>query len=308
MDEFTCPPDHPHGRFQTCYRTHGCRCKPCRAREARRKAGERARIREGRHEGMADPTWVAGHIQALKLCGMTARDIARCSGLNEASIHRIDEGRVKRVYPQTAKAILAVRPESVAWRAEKAWVNPVGTLRRVQALMALGHSGRDISRRTGHNSEWVAKLLRSPLRVEERSRLAVVRVFEEMSMERPEGPYAERTRGIAARRGYAPPLAWDDDIDDPAAVPDVDGAKGMDEQARHDDMVRRALEGEHIERLTIRARREAVTVLNERRWSASRIAAHIGVNPKTIERDRAALSLPIYLANATHKKDGTVAA
>lgn len=37
-------------------------------------------------------------------------------------------------------------------------------------------------------------------------------LYDELSMVRPEGTYAGITRRQAARRGWLPPLAWDDDL------------------------------------------------------------------------------------------------
>ena len=34
MTDHICPPDHRHGANTTCYRTHRCRCVPCRQSNA----------------------------------------------------------------------------------------------------------------------------------------------------------------------------------------------------------------------------------------------------------------------------------
>lgn len=172
---------------------------------------------------MQSAEWVVAHLQALKLMGMTSRDIARCAGVNEATVHRLLAQEHATVFPATARAILAVRPSTSTWRERRAWVSPAGTVRRVQALMAIGHSGLAISARAGKHPEWATRLLSgisSRGFVEEATRAAVAEVYEVMSMEIPEGQYAARTRAAAARRGFVPPLAWDEDtIDDPTAGP-----------------------------------------------------------------------------------------
>lgn len=178
---------------------------------------------------MQSPDWVIAHLHALKHHKMTNRDIARCAGVNEATIHRLLAGGNTIVFPQTARAIMAVRPDTPTWREEKAWTNPTGTIRRLQALMAVGHDGQAISTRAGKHREWASRILRGAASqgyIEERTRVAVAEIYDQMWMDAPTGSYANRTRAIAARRGYMPPLAWDDDtIDDPTATPQITGPK-----------------------------------------------------------------------------------
>jgi hypothetical protein len=84
---------------------------------------------------------------------------------------------------------------------------------------------------------------------------AITRVYDELSMTVPQddeagrspraGRIHDRQRRLAARRGWAPPLAWDDDtIDDPAATP-ATGARERAWSTRHDEtVVERILAGE----------------------------------------------------------------
>lgn len=99
-------------------------------------------------------------------------------------------------------------------------VPALGTVRRLQALQALGWGIPDIARVSGISE----KTLRNPayrgVSVHRDTATAVVAAYERLSMTVPDGPYAERGRRLARRLGYAPPLAWDDDaIDDPTATP-----------------------------------------------------------------------------------------
>lgn len=95
-----------------------------------------------------------------------------------------------------------------------------GTLRRIEALQALGWSMATIGRRTGHSEYW-AYVIRRHERVHESTAREISRVYEELSMTLPpETMYTARTRASARAKGYAPPLAWDDiDRDEaPAAM------------------------------------------------------------------------------------------
>jgi transcriptional regulator with XRE-family HTH domain len=89
-------------------------------------------------------------------------------------------------------------------------VPALGTRRRIQALMALGHSGADIGRRLGVTYQSVHKYERDTAELIFASTAEkVARVYDEMSMTLPTSPHQHRIRKKAAARGYAPPLAFD---------------------------------------------------------------------------------------------------
>lgn len=94
-------------------------------------------------------------------------------------------------------------------------VPAIGTVRRIQALQALGWTIADISRHSGIYE----KSLRNPCyrgnTVYRSTAEAVAATYEALCMTRPEGPYHHRCRLMAQRRGWPPPLAWDDIETDP---------------------------------------------------------------------------------------------
>jgi hypothetical protein len=98
-------------------------------------------------------------------------------------------------------------------------MDSTGTKRRIQALVALGWTLGEIAaaceKRSGN--AWTNEVLRSA-RVHSTTEALIRSAYDRMSMIRPEGPYRNRQRATAARKGYAPPLAWDD-IDDPLERP-----------------------------------------------------------------------------------------
>lgn len=107
------------------------------------------------------------------------------------------------------------------WRSKQTdlLVSSVGTKRRVRALNRLGWSSYALSERLGKAPCYVASLLRNDL-VSRRTAAVIARLFDELCMTVPPvSASSVRTRNYAARMGWPPPLAWDDDIDDPAAVP-----------------------------------------------------------------------------------------
>jgi hypothetical protein len=98
-----------------------------------------------------------------------------------------------------------------------------GSARRLQALAVMGHSTAALGARLGVTRTWVHHLQHSGHgTVSAELAAAISALYDELWDVR--GPSARSAR-VAARRGWAPALAWDDNcgdahwIDDPAAVP-----------------------------------------------------------------------------------------
>lgn len=100
-------------------------------------------------------------------------------------------------------------------------VSSTGTIRRIEALFALGWSGPKVAEAAGISVATIrAARYHKVATVHAATARAIVRAYDTLSMSRPEGHYADRARRMAQRKGWLPPLAWDDDsIDDPAAKP-----------------------------------------------------------------------------------------
>lgn len=101
----------------------------------------------------------------------------------------------------------------------------IGTVRRLRALIAIGWSQSDLAARLGVTQQQVSLLTRGiHPEVHVSTREAVTRLYDQLSMTVPTHRPAHsvnRTRADAARKGWAPPLAWDDDqIDNPDAQPE----------------------------------------------------------------------------------------
>lgn len=116
---------------------------------------------------------------------------------------------------------------------EQEWATHVGVSRRLQALMTLGWSARDLAERTGL-TEWYVQNLRNDVKhpkVRRETWQTIAAVYDALWDKPSPSAQASRTRGRARHFGYLPPLAWDDEtIDDPHAQPataDID--VGLDE-------------------------------------------------------------------------------
>lgn len=144
-------------------------------------------------------------------------------------------------------------------------VSPVGTHRRLRALAALGWTFADVADRLGCTCQAVHSIHRENT-IYLTTRIAIARVYDQLSMSRPEGRYATRARGQAAARGWMPPLAWEGmDIDDPDARPDRGPTIPSDQV--DDVAVLRALDGDTSVPLTRTERFEVVTKARALGWT-----------------------------------------
>lgn len=103
------------------------------------------------------------------------------------------------------------------------WAIPAqGAQRRVKALMALGWTGTDIAAAAGwDNRNYVMRVIHGqkgkPCRyIERKTHAAIADAYDRLCMTLPpHTPARARTRSLARKKGYAPPLAWDDIDTDP---------------------------------------------------------------------------------------------
>lgn len=96
-------------------------------------------------------------------------------------------------------------------------VSTLGTRRRIQALNALGWSNHEIAKRLGNDRSNLTRLIYGDtMTIALAAKVAAV--YEELSMRLPTGntQAIANVRNRAAKRGFAPPLAWDDIDNDPA--------------------------------------------------------------------------------------------
>lgn len=199
----------PHSGIPGC--TQSC-CRTARNRYDKRLRYLKA---TGRNPLVpAEP--VAEHLRALLAGDTSWRQVAEAANVSRGTLHSILNGR-KTVTRRVAERILAANPAP----AERALVDAIGAIRRIRALTALGHSSKVIAAAGPVERSAVSLLLngeRSLIRYGTHAR--VVTAYEALSMKPPApGMAMARARNRATREGWPPPLAWGEDIDDPAAVP-----------------------------------------------------------------------------------------
>jgi hypothetical protein len=171
----------------------------------------------------------------------------------------------------------------------------IGSRRRLQALQALGYGRTRLATELGYvNAGAIAYLMSNKSQtVTQAVDRRVREVYDRLSMlPPPTGAGPTRARTWARRRGFAVPLAWDDNtIDDPSARPH--GNYAQDDHARKTDIdpvaIERTIAGDRIQ-LTRAERFEVVTRMRAAGWSLVRIEAHTGITKpeRYIEREAVA--------------------
>lgn len=178
-------------------------------------------------------------VKELLAAGWSVRSIAEAAGVSPSVVSLLGRGQRTTVKRDTARRLLKVQPEALGQRAKgRGFVPKVGAVRRIQALLAIGHRHQDITAamlraqpNCGTRSQivlhqrgdWIARVTRD----------AVCAAYEELGMT---PGCSGKTRRLAAKYGYPPPLAWDDDtIDEPTGqpAPIADPSTEMDEVAVH---------------------------------------------------------------------------
>lgn len=207
----------------------GCTCSACvdwnrtyRARQARERALGRG------HYAPAAP--VRAHVRTLTTAGLGLPQIAKCSGVHASSISFLLYGKPsknlappRQIVRSNATAILGVTDTELAAGAR---VAAVGAQRRAQALVAVGWSLSELARETGIAPSGLRRVVYEGV-VWKATADKITAAYERLWDRAPAQDTPRRraavtqARRLAERKGWFPPLAWDDDqIDDPTAVPD----------------------------------------------------------------------------------------
>lgn len=237
----------------------------------------------------AEPT--SEQLRSLLDQGASHRAIARALGASQAGIANITTGRQRFVESWTATHVAALTlPDVIPY--ETTGFPATGTLRRIQALLAIGWTHTHLTRFTGVDTAGV--LHESPRRVSARTHHAVTAAYEEHALTL--GPSAVN-RSRSCRNGWAPPLAWDEDtIDDPSASAWVEaptpgqgrGVAHAAAQAEVDEVaVERAVAGDPPAVMTRGERVEAVRRLAKAGQPDGQIAAQMRIQVRSVERLRA---------------------
>lgn len=217
---------------------------------------------------------VARHVRHLRAAGATQAAIGRKAGVSRRTIAALELEPRPRMRVRHAQAILAVTlTDVVESPTDRMLVPAIGTQRRIKALLALGHSYQTVAAffPTGNPSHVALIIDRQQERVTRRIHDCACEAFRALSMT---PGRSEGTRRRARRRGYKPPLAWDEGSID---LPDAVGHGARIRVDVVDDVaVQRRMEGEHV-RLTQAEATEVVRRLYAQGLSSPQIATRTGL-------------------------------
>lgn len=215
---------HTHGD-NVMYVHHKCRCDVCRtARSDMERARRRAKLYGRSYLTDAEPA--RQHLRSLMAQGMGWKRIAKAAGLSPSSVFPIlwaqDTKSMKRpMRKQISKAMEAKLLAVTTDMAEGSVVNNLGSVRRLQALAAVGWSQSRLAQMLGMlpgnfgkviHGEREGILVSTARRIEE--------IFNEcwdkapVAATRFEQAGITRAKREALAKGWVTAAAWDD-IDDP---------------------------------------------------------------------------------------------
>lgn len=150
---------------------------------------------------------------------MSGTCIAKHADVAFSEVYHLIRGDRIYVLSDVARKIMAVEPVPMLEWSPGRQVPSIGTARRIQALVALGHTQAVLAAEIGCYENRIARSMRQPF-VTVAFALAVDEVYRRlMFTPAPDTLSARRSRMRAERAGWWPPLAWDD-IDDPAEKPE----------------------------------------------------------------------------------------
>jgi transcriptional regulator with XRE-family HTH domain len=215
-----------HGTLSAA-KYHGCKCLACADAAAAYQSRRHRQIGYGTWQPLVAAGPARAHIEALHEQGMTWEQIAGQAGLRVEDLTRIrlplgGRPRTERLRPDRAEVLLGVRFVPLA-PAPKSCVPALGTIRRLQALRANGWPVNALADRIGMHHKAVSFILRQAF-VQAATHDRVVVLFEDLRDQDPRRygvtpVVAERTIRAAAARRWAPPHAWQGDMDDLATKP-----------------------------------------------------------------------------------------
>jgi hypothetical protein len=223
---------HVHGTRQA-YVLDRCTCIPCRTANREHEAARKRAKLYGRYDsGRVDAQPAREHLGRLIAGGVSLKRCAQLTGVSTATLGYILYGRTernepprKRIERHVAEAVLAIQPR-LELMAPGRRIPSTGTARRLQALATLGYSTSALGSMLGVARANMDTLM-DPSREVTVKKALMVRALYDRLWCTPNNPEewrakiaASRARNAAAARGWAPPMAWDDEtIDDPAATP-----------------------------------------------------------------------------------------
>lgn len=214
------------------------------------------------------------HVFTLIGRDWSLRSISGASGVSTTTLCALtkDKAKIQRVM---AERILAVSPDQVPSRASKQTGEPfvpkLGAVRRIKALLWLGHGYQTQQLHGGVNTRMVIHQKGRWITRTTHDKIAAV--YDELCAT--EGT-SKHARTWARKQGYLPPAAWDNIDTDPDPVKDVP----LHEETEIDEAaVLRRMNGDKSVRTSKVDKAEIVRRCLALKWSWNEIENFTGVKP-----------------------------
>ena len=219
----------PHGSLQRARGSEwakipGCPCAPCRQALQAYNKQMRYLASTGRSR-LVDAGPAREHLHHLIASGDALTVLAEQLGRSRSTLASLANDPRKRISRALANQILAVRPGNAS--AGNRSIPATGAIRRVRALIALGHRMGTIAAAAAMEVSTASYLMNGkPRTVHYELAGRVHTAYRALGQK--QGDFTRSLRR-AEREGWAPPAAWnDEEIDDPQAIPDWTGHCGTD--------------------------------------------------------------------------------
>ncbi len=220
----------PHHRNLTCYTDYKCRRPDCVRRYNDWQNNRNRAVAEGTWQPFIDATPVREHLLKLYAAGLTPYRVSILTGIDWNTVRLYTQaaptqrrGMIRQTTPEFMAKILAVQPEPVM----PGRVDPTGTRRRIQALVAIGWPMKELGPHLGVKPDHVRRLMTRTQQVYGTTAQAAIDTYSQLQRSRPrrhgvsEIGFARALRYSRQRR-WAPPKYWDQHpgcIDDPHFEP-----------------------------------------------------------------------------------------
>lgn len=248
-----------HTPSRGCYQ-QGCRADGC-VHQSYIYEKQLALDHSRGHHRKKDATQTRAHIERLHAAGWTNRQIGLAAHVARSIVSAIANGQPE-VFNRTALAILTVH---VGPPPAPPSTDGTGSMRRVRALMAIGHTCPTISQHSGMSSDKLERIANGYFpTVTPQTADKVARAYRHLITT---PGLSWRARKHAANKQWYGPLAWDA-IDDPKCKPDT--ATGRERPGRE----KKPVDPQRVVRLTVEG------------LSAVEIAARLGCHKRTVVRIR----------------------
>lgn len=223
----------PHHKTLTCYANYGCRLPECVDRYRAWRGRREAAIKAGEWQPHVDAEPVRQHLLMLAEHDVSLHRVAAMAGIGLNSLHPLFQPRNGRRRPvrhtvraEVAAKVLAITPDT----ATPGRMDPTGTARRLQALVADGWPMRHLGRHLGFGDTYIHQIIQRAADghlILTSTALTVADGYERLKDKQPKKHGVGQrvinlARNHAASRRWAPTRYWAgrmDVIDDPDFEP-----------------------------------------------------------------------------------------